>query len=645
MPWYFGLLYSQPMDAHARQAEVPAAGAASRIRRRRLAWLFAASLLLRLLVAWPVIRAEVLPAWDEAGYLAQAEGLAAVAGALLHGEAPAAEDLDRAYGRGRWPPLHPLVLSLPFLLFGPSRAAARLTIVLLSAATTPLVYRMGKRAGGRRTALAAACLHLAYPSFVGFSHLLWSETLFFLLLASTVLLFLRVPEAGAGSRRLARALLAGALGGLTVLTRIAGGPFVLVLAAWLALSARGRERWTQPAAALAVAALLVLPWQWTLSRREGSFHLLTTANGYNLMLGQVPQQPGESGPERKVRVNRMIRAHVRETGLERDHAARDLALEIIGREPGAFALRALGRVADLWYGEQHLLRHLFQAVYPPVAPVLAVALWALLTTAFAALVGLVLWGLLGPGPPLPHRGLWLALVGFGMLPSLPTVASPRMGLPLLFLLLPAAGHGLARLYDALPPRRRLNRRFAALLAALLLLQAWRDWRFHTSSSLYAPIQGRLGWPMREEEELDEADADAGPGRPRIGDLLLLRARAEACGEIELEARGEEMTFDEEHARLRWRPAEQTAGSVRLHGRLPGEPLRLRLACPSRSLVVDLEPVRADAWGRWQPGGLAGVEVMWLSGAEVRPIPEGFPPLAPETAAPPAGSATSARRTP
>ncbi len=615
------------MSAYAPQAEAPAAGAASRLRKRRLLWLFAASLLVRLLVAWPVIRAEVLPAWDEAGYLEQAEGFAAVLRALVHGAAPAAADLERAYGRGRWPPAHPLVLALPLLLFGPSLAAARLATVVLSAATTLLVYRMGERAGGARVALAAACLHLLYPSFVGFSHLLWSETLFLLLLASTLLLFLRIPEAGEGRQRTALAVAAGALGGASVLARIAGAPFLLVLAAWLALRLGGRSRWMLPGVALGTAFLMVLPWHWTLLRREGSFHLLTTANGYNLMLGQVPQEPGETGPQRKARVNRMIRAQMRETGQPRDHAARHLALEIIRHEPGAFLRRALGRVADLWYGEQHLLRHLFQAVYPPVAPALAIGLWALLTVSFALLLGLVLWGLFGPGPPLGHRGLWLALVGFGMLPSLPTVASPRMGLPLLFLLLPAAGHGLARLYETSPSRLRLDRRLALLLVALLLFQTWRGWRFHTCSSLYAPIQASLGWPMKEEaEEVDEAEA--APGRPRIGDRFLLRSQAGACEEIELTAVGEEALLDEERTRLFWRPGDQPALSVRLHGRLPEAHPRLRLACSSTGLAADLDPATAGAWRAWQPAGLPGIEVQWRSGAEVRPTPEGFLPLPP-----------------
>ncbi len=620
------------MDAHLAGSEDCAAREAPSGRRaRRLALLFVASLLLRLLIAWPVLRANVLPAWDEAGYLAQAEGFAAVLGSLLHGEAATADDLDRAYGRGRWPPIHPLVLGCFFLIFGPGVAVARLATVLLSAATTPLVYRLAERAGGRRAALPAACLHVLYPSFVGFSHLLWSETLFLLVLLATVLLFLRAPEAAAADRRLGRAMLAGALGGVAVLTRIAGGPLVVVLAAWLALRARGRERWAQPALALVAAALVVVPWQWTLWRREGSFHLLTTVNGYNLMLGQVPPRPGETGTERKVRVNRMIRARAQASGLPRDHAARELALEIIRREPGAFVARALGRVADLWYGEQHLRRHLYQAVYPPVSPGLAVAFWALLTAAFALLLGFIVWGLIGPGPPLAQRGLWLAMVGLGMVPSLPTVASPRMGLPLLTLLLPAAGLGLARLRESAVRERgkgwRVDRRLALLLAGLVLLQTWRAWRFQTSSALYAPIQARLGLPMRDEaEDLEEAAVDEGPGLPRIGDRLLLRGDALACAEIELEAVSEEMTLDDEQMALRWRPGEQATATLLLRGRLPDRPLRLRMACPAARLAVDLEPVYGPEWRRWRPAGLPGVEVMWLAGAEVRPSPAGFPAL-------------------
>lgn len=77
--------------------------------------------------------------------------------------------MDEWYGRAVFPPLFPLILSAGMLLPMDDLSAARFVNVLLSSATTALVfllvYNMTRR---RNTAAMAALLHAIYPSFIGF---------------------------------------------------------------------------------------------------------------------------------------------------------------------------------------------------------------------------------------------------------------------------------------------------------------------------------------------------------------------------------------------------------------------------------------------------------------------------------------------
>lgn len=600
---------------------------ASGTPRRRSTWagfwlLLALSALLRVAVALPVIRAEVEPAWDEAGYLSQARGYHALLTSRLAAVSSRPEDAEAAYGRGTWPPLHPLVLSLVFLLFGPTVAVARWTSVALAALTTPVVWRLGTRLAGAKAGWAAALIHLVYPGFVGFAHLLWSENLYLLLLLLGLEVCLAAPEAGTGARRLGLAGLGGLVLGLATLTRISGAPLLLVTLLWLAWQGRRRGRWMLAVAGALVAGLTLLPWHLQLHSREGSPVLLSAANGYNLALGQFEQEMGESGPERKVRINRMIRARSEETGEGRDQAARQLALERIREDPPGFVARCLKRLPRLFYGEAHLVRHLYQLVYPPLPPALASMLRVLLLVGYVLLLGLGLEGLIAAGAELRHRGLLVALALAATLPSLPTVASSRIAMPILAVLLPAAGLAAARLWA----RRASTRRACWLLLGLLALQTYRHWHFERGSAWYGAAQ--LWWRPSIEAESgeDEGLAGDGPRRHPVGDTLLLRAAVGSCEEVELEAAlpGLDLSFGigpSGAARLVWDPNRRPVVALAVRSLKPEVPSRLKLTCRPAGTSVSFElATERSHWHRWRPAGLPGLESYWWGGSEVRPVP-------------------------
>ena len=105
---------------------------------------------------------------------------------------------------------------------------------LLSILTSFLVYRIACRLRGERAGLAAGTFVAFYPSHVAFSHLLWAETLFLLLVTAALHQLLATDERGC----LRSAVLAGLILGLATLVRSVG---VVLLAASVLWIVSGRR--------------------------------------------------------------------------------------------------------------------------------------------------------------------------------------------------------------------------------------------------------------------------------------------------------------------------------------------------------------------------------------------------------------------
>ncbi len=592
---------------------------------RPMLWLFAGSLLLRLLVGWPAVAAHVEPAWDEAGYVAQARGYHVMLQSLLAGESPSQEDSDAAYGRGTWPPLHPLVLAVAFLVFGPSLPVARGVSILVAAATTPLVWKVSTRLASRRAGWMTAAIHLVYPGFVGFAHLLWSENLFLFWLFLGLELGLRSRQSLSPGKESLFSGLAGLCFGLATLTRLSGAAMTVVFLAWLTRHSLRTRRFGPPLLAGALAVLVILPWQLEINRRESSRALLSAANGYNLLLGQIEVRDGETGPERKQRINRLIRAESERTGAGRDQAARRLALAEIRSDLPAFAQRCLARLPALFYGETHLVRHIYQLVYPPLPEWVALSLRFLLWLSYSLLLSLLVRGLWIRWPPPHHFKLLGGLAFAALLPALPTVASSRIGLPVVAVLLPFAGMALLRLVDDTSARRG----FAVLLLGVLILQGIRHAHFERGSSWYSDLQLRLGLPIRAANETSDG-LEEEPLRPPVGDAMLLRVPGASCSQVEIVAAspGLELTTGVGGAgltRILWIPGQPQVFTLLVSSRSPEEVSTLRLDCRSQEELpgelFTLELAReAATWHAWRPVGSQGLEVYWWGSADARPIP-------------------------
>jgi 4-amino-4-deoxy-L-arabinose transferase-like glycosyltransferase len=153
------------------------------------------------------------------------------------------------------PPLWELLLGGVSWLGGTSPNAHRFAGCLIGALVIVLVGLLARRVAGERAGVAAALVAAVYPVFIGADTSLLSETLYGALIASALLVALRVRD-GAGWR--APAAL-GALIALAALTRSEALLLLPLLGLPVAMWRRP-GRWLRGGACAAACLVLLAPW-------------------------------------------------------------------------------------------------------------------------------------------------------------------------------------------------------------------------------------------------------------------------------------------------------------------------------------------------------------------------------------------------
>jgi len=576
--------------------------------RRLVLGLFLVTLLVRLAGVAVLLKLDARPGFDEYGYDRRAQGWQAVADDLARGDV-APEHWELAYADGFQPPLHPLLMSAVYTADGAGAARARVLSALWSALATPLVYLIARRLADRRVATAAAWLHVLYPTFTFFGASLWAEPLYILLLLAAWERALAARDVAAplagGRTQLRRAAAAGLALGLLMLTRPAGLPYLPLLPlAFLGPRRCWRGRRRAAGVMVLTAVLAILPWEATLWRQEGRPVLLATGTGFNLALGNNPLiGRGEGatwlGPETHARLRRDVTAFAAAHGLEPEAAMQAYALDQVARDPAAALRRVAERAALLWSADAFPVRHLVHAVVRPQPLPLVAVCWALSFAAYLSLAGLALRGLLIPGR-LRHRRALLLLTLAGAIGPLLTVAFSRLHLPLLALLLPAAGAGWVHRGELRSRARRLA--LAGSLAAVSVVAA----------ATLKPVIERQLMPSAWAAPVVSPVARAVGARPVFGDLV------EVVYEPAAAARPDS---------LRLTPAPGAAVTIPLDrpARLnlavhPGVPWRrgtLTLRALPGAMDVVVDPVAPHLWWTAQdlaPLGFPGLTMRWQGGA-------------------------------
>ena len=564
--------------------------------------LFALSLVVRAGVFLSV--SPLRAVFDEKSYLDRSTAVAEILDATARGEAPPARAFQRVYAEGVWPPLFPLLVGAGLFLSTPDADHARVWVLLLSAATTPVVFFITLQIAGprrRRAGVAGGLIHAFYPSFVAYGHLLWSETLFILLLLLAVLAACKAGRAASVRRAALFSALCGAALGLGVLTRLIGLAPLAVVPLWMAAALRDRRRVIGPLLTLSVAAVVIAPWQAVLYSNEGGMTALSTASGYNLL-------KLNSDFTSKAKLRATIAAYAAAHDLRENEAGTELAMAAIANDVPRFLARSWLRIRSMGSVDEFLLRHVMQVHYPPLGAAALYAFFFLLLLSFLGLVTLAaagtysIWrGDVGREAAAAQMALLLALwVGCGFAPAL-TIGNSRMGLPLLALLLPLAGIGATCVRDA-PRAAHVGFAVFALLNLLNIttLPAARGAAQRSAgyvSSFYLDVRDPFGY-LR-------------PAESATLDCIKLRAGEEAPDRIAIGLDDANYRFLEFREReILWDTSVQRSQVFDVVGEHASAPLELILAPERSGQTVRLEPIRRENLRVYQPTGIEGVAIRW-----------------------------------
>jgi 4-amino-4-deoxy-L-arabinose transferase-like glycosyltransferase len=180
-----------------------------------------------------------------------------------------------------YPPLHPYLIGLTYVLGG-SLKAFKLLQALLGAALVLAVACVGRRALGAKVGLVVAAFAAFYPELIWYSAHFWSEPLFILLLWWGLERALAADDGGTGA-----AAAGGLLLGLAALTREIPLYFLPILVAWLSWR-RGRQGVVRAAVLAAATVATVAPWTLRNWVQFDAFVPVSTMGGRALWEANAP---------------------------------------------------------------------------------------------------------------------------------------------------------------------------------------------------------------------------------------------------------------------------------------------------------------------------------------------------------------------
>ena len=272
---------------------------------------------------------------------------------LIEGDAAGYWDLARHLSRGEDfaiydPPRYvermpgfPLFLAGGMKLFGERPLPIRLMLALVGTTACGLVYLLGRELVDHSTGLMACLLAAISPSFVVFSVLFLSETLFAATLLASLIAFARLAKAGlkadtigAPRRRIGLAAVAGLLAGVATLVRptwllVAPG-FAIV---WALAPGNRKERLVPALALLSGLAAAMAPWTMRNYQVTGHFIPTTLWVGASLYDGISAQATGDSNMRFVEKDGYYARRDVPDFEYQADRHYRQAALQFARQHP------------------------------------------------------------------------------------------------------------------------------------------------------------------------------------------------------------------------------------------------------------------------------------------------------------------------
>jgi 4-amino-4-deoxy-L-arabinose transferase-like glycosyltransferase len=436
--------------------------------KRSLLLVLAISTLLKLALLWP---AADLPLRGDARQY--------VAGAVALAETGEASYPNPVWDEGHSSPVYPYGLAFLHRTFGAGGflAAARLIQVLLSTLTAWFVYLVAARAFGHRNALISAAVTSLFPTFVGYTQFLYTETVYTFFFTGLAALLVTGPSPA--TRR--RALLAGLVGGLAALTKGASIVQAPVVALWLLVIGRASTRRSlQTAGAFALGMILVIaPWSVRNTLRYDRFLLIDTNSGNVLYKNwnAIRQENHDIGMDKRWAADKLaysgtipFRERVDEENIAaRSSAETAAALRFTLSHPLLFVRNSVIRAAELVNPTSFLVRSIRrgdQAWMPALFGEFLV--WTVLLGTMAVL-GFGVLGIAGR-PPNAAALLPLLMVLANVAICVLIVSMSRYRFPMMPLTIPFAVDGFLRargIWD-----ERSYGFLLAVAAILFMVVAW-----------------------------------------------------------------------------------------------------------------------------------------------------------------------------
>lgn len=224
--------------------------------------------------AWALAMASREPRFDEVEYLGHAARMCAGAGYVNAAGVP----------DNFWPVGFPALLGAVSCALGDAHLTGIVLQIVIAVATTGLVFLLGTRVLGEPAGRAGSLVVALYPTHVTYATLMLTEPLATLLLVAAITVAVWNDRPGARS-----ALTAGALLGLTVLTRPVFQAYAAVVILWYAANGASIRRAAWLGGLLILGMLVVVgPWLARNHRVLGRETEVSSTGGYNFLLGHYP---------------------------------------------------------------------------------------------------------------------------------------------------------------------------------------------------------------------------------------------------------------------------------------------------------------------------------------------------------------------
>lgn len=578
-------------------------------KRRIVVFLFIFSLLVRLSLLIPLGDNNIRIRFDENVYFSSACGFYSVFQDLIKFTPPKHKDLRDIYAGGVAPPFHSFLLALGFLIFGKSVFAARMIVAILSALTTPLVFLLTASISSRKAGMAASLIHVFYPSFVVFSHFLWSETTYIFFLLLSVYLTLLVIETVSPKKRIWYSLGLGVVLGVMTLIRAATIVFLILIPLWILINKKKtRDRILVPLIIIIIFSAIIAPWEFALVKHQKRFVFLSTYSGRNLYYGNNKwlRDPREFSPhEPDLRPRDDLRKYARENKIHIEQAARVLALKEITSHFGAFIQRTFNRFLKLWTFDFFPFRHLVNGAYRPLPPVWAIIVFFIFGLSHIFLMLFVILGFLVKELSLKIKTFFLILVLAGIAPYILSVANTRYNLPQVALLVPIAGSALIHF-------RYKKKKMLSILVPLVTAFCFIGTYFYTyhnfiyrllrpSSYYHQPMDFLDGIFKTESYFTDVIKVRTKSSEPvRVFTLKILNSN--------------HYSFEpSKHVRKKRIRLSFEPKTIKIYSKQPPELLLLSVSSRIQKKAIELKPTSPEYWIEFKSLGLAGLELKWLGG--------------------------------